>query len=115
MDINETDLISFFESIPLKLDDEKKIPFYYNYSTFKYMNERNEKVIFSISPSCGEVRLEVEAATIKTKLKLENANQITIQNDTKNLAEIIMITDYMEVYLRIKPTIMIKISEFRNV
>lgn len=46
MEIDETDLISFYESIPSKIDEDNKVPFYYNFSTFEYHNEKKEKVVF---------------------------------------------------------------------
>lgn len=114
MEIDESDLISFFESIPSKMDEDNKVPFYYNFSTFEYYNEKGERVVFSLCPAYGEVRLEIETSFAKTELILENTNLIKIQNDSKHLADILLRTDYLEVYLLIRPLITLRIKEHKN-
>ncbi len=89
----EYDLLSLFECEPTQLDNPtKELPFYYNESTYQFSNgEENFSV--TISPSYGEVKIQVTQTTssiLLSLLDLKRVMKFEITADKKDTASVLL-------------------------
>ena len=85
MELEEFELISFFESIPQYKKELYDIPFYYKESHFSFDNKK-DYIEFTITPSIGEVKINaVEKLTKRNfcHLNLTGIELLKILNDNK--------------------------------
>lgn len=64
IELEEWDLVSLFESIPKNKETLYDIPFYYRESFFTFENEK-DCIDFTITPSIGEIKINVEEKLTK--------------------------------------------------
>jgi hypothetical protein len=85
MELEEFELISFFESIPQYKKELYDIPFYYKESHFSFDNKK-DYIEFTITPSIGEVKINVVEKLTKRNfchLNLTGIELLKILNDNK--------------------------------
>ncbi|WP_025783319.1 hypothetical protein [Sporosarcina sp. D27] len=72
----ENDFLSLFECEPMLLDStSKNLPFYYNEATYRFSNGE-EDFIVTISPSYGEVKIQVTQRSSNRFLSLLNLKRV---------------------------------------
>jgi hypothetical protein len=85
MELEEWELVSLFESIPQNKEELYNIPFYYKESYFTFENEK-DCIEFTITPSIGEIKINVEEKLTKKNfchLNLTGIELFRIINDNK--------------------------------
>ena len=89
----ENDLLSLFECEPTFIETPSdSIDFFYTEATYKFSNGY-EDFIFTIHPSCSEVKIQVTNRSTKnliTYLDLKRVYHFEITNDKKNSSSILM-------------------------
>ena len=89
----ENDFLSLFECEPTLFDNTAKdLPFYYNKSTYQFSNGE-EDFIVSISPSYGEVKIQVTQKTssiLLSLLDLKRVAKFEITADKKDIASVLL-------------------------
>ncbi|RSD28724.1 hypothetical protein [Mesobacillus subterraneus] len=89
---DETDLLSLFECEPTLFDKSKDFPFYYNEANYKFTNGVEEFSV-TISPSYGEVRIEVkelDSHNLMMQLDLKRVEKYEITADRRDCSSILM-------------------------
>ena len=89
----ENDFLSLFECEPTLLDStSKNFPFYYNEATYRFSNGE-EDFIVTISPSYGEVKIQVTQCTsnrFSSLLDLKRIEKFEITADKKNHSSVLL-------------------------
>lgn len=89
---SEIDFLSLFECEPTLLDNLKDYPFYYNEETYKFSNNEEDFVI-SISPSYGEVKLQVtkcDSKKLLSLLDLKRVEKFEIKTNKKENSSVLL-------------------------
>ena len=89
----EDDLLSLFECEPTLFDTtEKDLPFYYNKATYQFSNGE-EDFIVTLSPSYGEVKIQVTQPTsnkLLSLLDLKRVDKFEITADKRELSSVLL-------------------------
>jgi hypothetical protein len=89
----EDELISLFECEPSLLDNKSKgMPFFYNEAKFNFTNQEEEFDV-TISPSYGEVKIQVKELNSKrliTLLDLKRVGKFEITTDKKERSSVLL-------------------------
>ncbi|MBA9029276.1 hypothetical protein [Peribacillus huizhouensis] len=89
----ENDLLSLFECEPMLLDSTSKdLPFYYNKATYQFFNGK-EDFIVTLSPSYGEVKIQVTQRTsnrLLSLLDLKRVDKFEITADKKDHSSVLI-------------------------
>ncbi|WP_256816837.1 hypothetical protein [Cytobacillus sp. Bac17] len=89
----ENDFLSLFESEPMLYDStSNSLPFYYNEATYKFSNGE-EAFIVKLSPSNGEVKIQVTQLSSNRLLSLLNLKRVEkfeITADKKDRAGVLL-------------------------
>ncbi|MGE7880061.1 hypothetical protein [Peribacillus muralis] len=87
----ENKLLSLFECEPTLFDTTAKdLPFYYNKATYQFSNEK-EDFIVTLSPSYGEVKIQVTQSISNKLLSLldvKRVDKFEITADKKELSSV---------------------------
>ncbi|MEY9869024.1 hypothetical protein ABIE66_004403 [Peribacillus sp. B2I2] len=90
---DEDDLLSLFECEPTLFDTtEKGLPFYYNKATYQFSNGE-EDFIVTLSPSYGEVKIQVTLPTsnkLLSLLDLKRVDKFEIIADKRELSSVLL-------------------------
>lgn len=90
---NEIDFLSLFECEPKLLDTSSKdYPFYYNEATYRFTNGK-EDFIVTLSPSYGEVKIQVTKRTsnrLLSLLDLKRVEKFEITSDKKDHSSVLL-------------------------
>lgn len=96
---DEIELLSLFETESLLLDSKSKdLPFYYNEATYRFSNGK-EDFIVKLSPSYGEVKIQVNESSSNRLLSLLDMKRVTkleITADKKEQASVLIKIDNQE-------------------
>ncbi len=89
----ENDFLSLFECEPTLFDNTTKdLPFYYNKSTYQFSNGEEDFSV-TISPSYGEVKIQVTQTTSSILLSLLDLKRVVkfeITADKKDTASVLL-------------------------
>ncbi|WML58098.1 hypothetical protein [Neobacillus sp. PS2-9] len=89
----ENDFLSLFECEPTLLDNTSKdLPFYYNKATYRFSNGE-EDFIVTLSPSYGEVKIQVNQRATKrllSLLDLKRVDKFEITADKKDHSSVLL-------------------------
>ncbi|MFB6801500.1 hypothetical protein [Peribacillus butanolivorans] len=89
----ENDFLSLFECEPTLFDTTvKDLPFYYNKATYQFSNGE-EDFIVTLSPSYGEVKIQVTQPTsnkLISLLDLKRVDKFEITADKKELSSVLL-------------------------
>ncbi|MFE4429248.1 hypothetical protein ACFY5J_17935 [Peribacillus butanolivorans] len=89
----ENDFLSLFECEPTLFDTTAKdLPFYYNKATYQFSNGE-EDFIVTLSPSYGEVKIQVTQPTsnkLLSLLDLKRVDKFEITADKKELSSVLL-------------------------
>ncbi|ETI69378.1 hypothetical protein [Neobacillus vireti] len=89
----ENDYLSLFECEPTLLDNTSKdLPFYNNKATYRFSNEE-EDFIVTLSPSYGEVKIQVTQRASKrllSLLDLKRVDKFEITADKKDHSSVLL-------------------------
>ncbi|WP_432355594.1 hypothetical protein [Sporosarcina sp. A2] len=89
----ENDFLSLFECEPTLLDSTSKdLPFYYNEATYRFSNEE-EDFIVTLSPSYGEVKIQVthrSSNRLLSLLDLKRVGKFEITVDKKDHSSVLL-------------------------
>lgn len=89
----ENDLLSLFECEPTLIDNNSKdLPFYYNKAIYRFSNGV-EDFIVSLSPSYGEVTIQVTQSTTQrlvSLLDLKRVDKFEIKADKKGYSSVLL-------------------------
>ncbi|MGY3312886.1 hypothetical protein ACV242_001382 [Peribacillus simplex] len=89
----EHDFLSLFECEPMLLDTTSKdLPFYYNKATYRFSNGE-EDFIVTLSPSYGEVKIQVTHRTsnrLLSLLDLKRVDKFEIKSDKKDHSVVLL-------------------------
>ncbi|PEJ23500.1 hypothetical protein CN689_28115 [Peribacillus butanolivorans] len=89
----ENDFLSLFECEPTLFDTTAKdLPFYYNKETYQFSNGE-EDFIVTLSPSYGEVKIQVTQPTsnkLISLLDLKRVDKFEITADKKELSSVLL-------------------------
>lgn len=88
----EIDLLSLFECEPILLDKSEDLPFYYNEASYHF-NNKEEEFHVTISPSYGEVQIEVKERTSQDLIALfdlKRVGKFEIIEDKKETSSILL-------------------------
>jgi len=89
----ENDFLSLFECEPTLLDTTSKdLPFYYNKATYRFSNGE-EAFIVNLSPSYGEVKIQVTQRASKrllSLLDLKRDDKFEITADKKDHSSVLL-------------------------
>ncbi|WP_324823049.1 hypothetical protein [Sinanaerobacter sp. ZZT-01] len=110
---DEVELISFFESEPILLDEV--VPFYYNQATYIFSNKNNELFKVSISPSYREIKVEVclsEGKELISFIEINNLESMEILVDKKEESKIMMTSPSSIIKMNFKPKYKIFMNQF---
>ncbi|MDM5360380.1 hypothetical protein [Peribacillus sp. ACCC06369] len=90
---DEDDLLSLFECEPTLFDTtEKGLPFYHNKATYQFSNGE-EDFIVTLSPSYGEVKIQVTLPTsnkLLSLLDLKRVEKFEITADKRELSSVLL-------------------------
>ncbi|MFK9093760.1 hypothetical protein [Bacillus salipaludis] len=93
---DEIELLSLFEAEPLLLDSTSKdLPFHYNEATYRFSNGK-EDFIVKLSPSYGEVKIQVNESSsnrLLSLLDLKRVAKLEITADKKEQASVLIKID----------------------
>lgn len=102
--------MSVFEAEPIMLDSD--VPFYYNKSTYKYINSEKEEFTFSMSPSYHEIYIKVEKDNLEiANLSLQNINTFNILSDNKLEKRIMLSGQSYLLKIQLKPKFSLQFKE----
>lgn len=110
---DEMSFLSLFECEPFLLDE--KIPYYYNQAIYKFRNDNAEVFIVSISPSFGEIRIEVSIEGTNepiSVLELKNIESLEILSDKKYESKLQITSANSIMRINFKPRFKIYMSQF---
>lgn len=103
----ENDFLSLFECVPELLDTSTKdYPFYYNEAKYKFSNGV-EDFIVRPSPSCGEVKIQVNKRDSKRLLSILNLRRVAkleITSDQKDLITMLNEDSQQMIEIDFKPS-----------
>lgn len=89
----ENDYLSLFECEPTLLDNTSKdLPFYYNKATYRFSNGE-EDFIVTLSPSYGEVKIQVTQRAsnrLLSLLDLKRVDKFEITADRKDHSRVLL-------------------------
>ena len=89
----ENDFLSLFECEPTLLDNTSKdLPFYYNKATYRFSNGE-EDFIVTLSPSYGEVKIQVTQRVsnrLLSLLDLKRVDKFEITADKKDHSSVLL-------------------------
>ncbi|MEH7302643.1 hypothetical protein [Neobacillus drentensis] len=89
----ENDFLSLFECEPMLLDNtSKELPFYYNRATYQFSNGE-EDFIVTLSPSYGEVKIQVTQRAsnrLLSLLDLKRVDKFEITADKKDHSSVLL-------------------------
>jgi hypothetical protein len=89
----ENDFLSLFECEPTLLDNTSKdLPFYYNKATYRFSNGE-EDFIVTLSPSYGEVKIQVTKSVsnrLLSLLDLKRVDKFEITADKKDHSSVLL-------------------------
>ncbi|MCM3600410.1 hypothetical protein M3175_06680 [Robertmurraya korlensis] len=89
----ENDFLSLFECEPMLLDNTSKdLPFYYNKATYRFSNGE-EDFIVTLSPSYGEVKIQVTQRAsnrLLSLLDLKRVDKFEITADKKDHSRVLL-------------------------
>lgn len=89
----ENDFLSLFEFEPILLDSTSKdLPFYYNKATYRFSNGE-EDFIVTLSPSYGEVEIQVTQRAsnrLLSLLDLKRVDKFEITADKKDHSSVLL-------------------------
>jgi hypothetical protein len=89
----ENDFLSLFECEPTLLDNTTKVlPFYYNKATYRFSNGE-EDFIVTLSPSYGEVKIQVTqraSQRLLSLLDLKRVDKFEITADKKEHSSVLL-------------------------
>jgi hypothetical protein len=89
----ENDFLSLFECEPTLLDStSKNLPFYYNKATYRFSNGE-EDFIVTLSPSYGEVKIQVTQRAsnrLLSLLDLKRVDKFEITADKKDHSSVLL-------------------------
>jgi len=110
---DEIALMSLFECEPEMLD--KVVPFFYNEAIYKFQNTNNEQFIVSISPSYGDIKIQVIVGNtneLLSYLDLQNVESMEILSDKKYESKIMITSENSVIKINFKPKYKIFVSQF---
>lgn len=89
----EDDFLSLFECEPMLLDTTiKDLPFYYNKATYRFSNGEEDFIVI-LSPSYGEVKIQVTQRTsnrLLSLLDLKRVDKLEIIADKKDHSSVLL-------------------------
>ena len=90
---SESDFLSLFECEPILLDTANKdFPFFYNVATYQFSNGEEEFIV-KLSPSYGEVKLQVkqiDSDRLISLLHLKRVNKFEIKADKQDFSSVLL-------------------------
>lgn len=108
---DEVDLMSFFECEPTSLDTEN-VPFFYNESTYKYVNEKNQSFTIKICPSYEELTILVKNVDKDlSNIKLNSVSGLSILSDKKEEKRLMIISENFISKMTLKPEFHLELIE----
>lgn len=110
----EFELLGLFETEPITLD-ASEVPFFYNKSTYKYINSETEEFTFSLLPSFDEIDFKVSKYNTEiANLKLYHIKSFDILSDTKIEKRIMLTSENYLIKIQLKPRFSIELTENMN-
>jgi len=110
---DEIALMSLFECEPKMLDNV--VPFYYNESIYKFSNSNYEEFSVNISPSYGDMKIQVvdkNTSELISYLDLKNIKSIEVLSDRKYESKIMITSESNIIKVNFKPKYKVFISQF---
>lgn len=111
---DEVDLMSFFECEPISLDAEN-VPFFYNESTYKYVNENNQSFTMKICPSYDELTIVVKNGNkALANIKLNSISDFSILSDKKEEKRFMITSEKFISKITLKPEFQFEFIEEKD-
>ena len=100
---DEVDLMSFFECEPISLDNEN-VPFFYNESTYNYVNGNNQTFTIKICPSYDELTISVKNGDKDvSNIRLNSVSDLSILSDKKEEKRLMITSENFVSKISLKP------------
>ncbi|GGF31903.1 hypothetical protein [Echinicola rosea] len=112
---DEVDLMSFFECEPISLDSHE-VPFFYNESTYQYLNAKNQSFTVKICPSYGEVKFFVKSNSIElSNIQLSSVSTLSILSDRKEEKRLMITSKNYTIKITLKPELQLELIEEKDI
>ena len=99
----EVDIMSFFECEPTFLDSEE-VPFFYNESTYSYINENSQSFTVTLCPSYSEVTFIIkDADKVISHIKLNSVDDLSILSDKREEKRLMITSENFILKMSLKP------------
>ncbi|MBB6326659.1 hypothetical protein FHS59_002287 [Algoriphagus iocasae] len=112
---DEVDFMSFFECEPMSLDSDD-VPFFYNESTYHYINAKNQSFTVKICPSYGELKFFVKSDSLElSNIQLNSVSTLSILSDRKEEKRLMITSENYIIKITLKPELQIELIEEKDV
>lgn len=111
---DEVDLMSLFECEPTFIDS-LDVPFFYNESTYHYVNDKNQSFTVKICPSYNELKFLIKNGSIElSNIMLNTVSCISILSDKKEEKRIMITSEYFILKITLKPAYQFEFIEEKD-